>query len=156
MKKEETKVNKRVKNVIKSKSKKKNLKRSVKEEISDKDSSKKVSDDKKVVYARSLYIKGSAQKARLVVDIVRGMNVLDAINKLKFVEKRASLYVRKTIESAIANAVNNYEMDKKRLFIYEIFVNDAPMLKRGRAGSRGRYNKILKRNCHIIVGLKER
>jgi large subunit ribosomal protein L22 len=112
-------------------------------------------EEKKIVYARAKYLKGSAQKARLVADLVRGMNAQEAIDKLRFVQKSASRLIQKAIESAMANASNNFEMDKKSLVIKEIYVDEAPTFRRGRAGSRGRYQKLLKRNCHIIVGLLE-
>jgi len=112
-------------------------------------------DDKdKIVYAREKYIQMSARKARLIIDLVRGEDALEAVSKLVFVRKRGALIIKKVIESAIANAVNNFEMDKDKLIIAEAFVNDAPIFKRWRAGSRGRYKKILKRNCHIVIGLK--
>jgi large subunit ribosomal protein L22 len=113
------------------------------------------SESPKVVYAKAKYIGMSARKARLVVDLVRGKRALDAILELKFLRKKAALPIRKTIESAIANAENNFEMDKKSLIVKEAFIDEAPTFKRGRAGSRGRYKKILKRNCHITIGVME-
>jgi large subunit ribosomal protein L22 len=110
----------------------------------------------RIVCAKAKYIPGSARKARLVIDTVRNMNALEAVDRLKFLNKRAALPVRKVIESAIANAYNNFEMEKKDLEIVKAFVDDAPIFKRGRAGSKGRYKKILKRNCHITIYLKEK
>lgn len=107
----------------------------------------------RVVFAKEKYINMSPRKARLVIDLVRGRNAIKAVNDLFFVRKRAALPIRKAIESAISNAVNNFEMDKKKLVISEAFIDKAPTYKRGRAGSRGRYKKILKRNCHITIGV---
>ena len=107
----------------------------------------------KLIYAKSKYVRMSAQKVRLVVDMVRGQNAVYASEALEFVNKAAALPVRKTIESAIANAVNNENLDKKELVIVEARVDDAPIFKRGRAVSKGRYHKILKRNSHIIIAV---
>lgn len=98
----------------------------------------------------------SPQKVRLVVDMVRGKNALESVHLLKFVEKASALPVKKTIESAISNAVNNFELDKKKLIIVEARVDEAPTFKRWRAVSKGRAHKILKRNCHILIVLKEK
>jgi large subunit ribosomal protein L22 len=112
--------------------------------------------DTKIVFAKAKYINMSARKVRLVVDLVRGKNALEAVHILDFINKRAALPVKKAINSAISNADNNFEFDKKSLIIAEAFVDDAPIFKRGRAGSRGRYQKLLKRNCHIIIGVAEK
>lgn len=109
----------------------------------------------KIVYAKAKYIRSSAQKARLVIDLIRKKGVLDSLARLEYVQKKAALPIRKTLESALANAKNNFEMDEKKLVVVEARVDDAPIFKRGRAGSRGRYKKILKRNCHIIIGVTE-
>lgn len=116
----------------------------------------KKSDEKRIVYARSKYIQMSARKVRLVIDLIRDMNAIDALDKIQYVYKSASLPVRKAIKSAVSNAVNNFEMEEKNLVIVKAFVDDAPLFKRGRAGSRGRYKKILKRNCHITIGVQEK
>lgn len=109
----------------------------------------------KLVYSKAKYINVSPRKARLVIDLIRGMNAQEAVVYLDFLRKSASLPIKKAVKSAIANAVNNFEMDKEQLLVEKAIVNDAPTFKRGRAGSRGRYKKILKRNCHIIIGLRE-
>lgn len=123
--------------------------------VKSKDVKEEAVEEKKIVYAKAKYVKGSAQKARLVIDLVRGKNARESVNRLAFVRKRAAKLVSKVIESAIANAVNNFDMDDENLKIVEAQVNEAPIFKRGRAGSRGRYKKILKRNSHIIIGLQE-
>jgi len=109
--------------------------------------------NKELIYAKSKYVRVAPQKVRLIADMVRGKNALYAAEMLQFVNKRAALPMRKTIESAIANAENNDNLDKKELIIAEARVDEAPMFKRGRAVSKGRYHQILKRNSHIVIGL---
>jgi large subunit ribosomal protein L22 len=110
----------------------------------------------KQVTAKSKYIRGSAQKGRLVIDLIRGMRALDAVTLLKFTNKAAALPIRKCLESAIANAINNNDLDKSKLYIVEARVDEATTYKRGRAVARGRYHRILKRNCHIFIKLEEK
>ena len=88
-----------------------------------------------MVYSKGKYIRISARKARLVIDLIRGEDVDNALNILNFTNKKAVESIKKVLNSAIANAVNNFELDKKKLFIKQAYVNDAPILKRGRAGS---------------------
>lgn len=109
----------------------------------------------KVAISKNKYTGHSAQKVRLVADMVRGMNAQDAINMLYFVNKAASLHVSKAIKSALSNAVNNHEMDKKKLVISKILVDEAPTLKRYRIASRRGPQQVLKRSSHILVELKE-
>lgn len=113
-----------------------------------------ISEDK-VVYAKGKYLKTSAHKARLVINLIRGKNALDMVQRLDFINKKASLLIKKVLDSAISNAVINFDMDKKKLIITEAYINEAPTFKRSRAGSRGRNKKILKRNAHVTIGLKE-
>lgn len=87
------------------------------------------------------------------MDEIRRKNALSTSELLKFTSKRAAQLIQKVLDSAIANAVNNYGMAKKDLVIVEAYVNEAPTFKRGRAVSRGRYHQILKRNSHIIIGV---
>ncbi len=110
---------------------------------------------KKEVFAKSKYVLMSARKVRLVVDMIRNKKAIEAVEMLQFVDKAASLPVRKTLESAITNAIFNFGNDKKALKITTAFVDEAPTFKRGRATSRGRYRRILKRNCHIVIGVME-
>ncbi len=107
----------------------------------------------KKVYAKTKYVNMSPQKMRLVIDVIRGMNALEAVEILRYITKAAALPIRKTLASAIANAVNNYELDKYTLKIVEARIDEAPTFKRGRAVSKGRYHKILKRNSHIIIAV---
>jgi large subunit ribosomal protein L22 len=107
------------------------------------------------VRATAKYIPVSAQKVRLVLDLVRGEDVDDALAVLAFTPKRAAKDVSKVIRSAIANAEENFGLAREDLYIAEIFADEGPTLKRGRAGARGRYKPILKRTSHITVILGE-
>jgi large subunit ribosomal protein L22 len=95
------------------------------------------------------------RKVKLVVDMVRGKNVNDALNTLKFVPTPAARALSKVIQSAIANAENNYEMTPDSLIITDIFANKGQTLKRYRAQARGRVSPILKRSTHITVYISE-
>ncbi|MCC7006514.1 MAG: 50S ribosomal protein L22 [Ottowia sp.] len=95
----------------------------------------------------------SAQKARLVVDQIRGLSVSRALNVLTFSPKKAAVIVKKTVESAIANAEHNAGLDVDALKICSIYVDKAASLKRFTARAKGRGNKIEKQTCHITVTL---
>ncbi len=105
-------------------------------------------------HARQVQI--SPQKVRLVVDMVRGKGVLDALNTLKFVTNRAALPVSKVIASAMANAEENFGISRDDLFIYRIFVDEGPTRRWRRFGARGRFKPWLRRTSHINVILRER
>ena len=93
----------------------------------------------------------SAQKARLVADQVRGMQVEEALNLLEFSPKKAAHIVKKLLDSAIANAENNEGADVDELKISSIFVDEGTTMKRLRPRAKGRADRILKRSCHITV-----
>jgi large subunit ribosomal protein L22 len=95
------------------------------------------------------------RKVKLVVDMIRGMNINDALNTLKFVPTPAARALTKVIKSAVANAENNYEMTPDNLVITDIFANKGQTLKRYRSQARGRVNPILKRSTHITVYVSE-
>ena len=105
------------------------------------------------MYAKSKYVGNTPRKTRLVAGLLKHKKALEAAEMLKFVDRAAALPVRKTLESAIANATFNKGWDKKLLVIEKVMVDEAPSFKRGRAVSRGRYRKILKRNSHITIAL---
>jgi large subunit ribosomal protein L22 len=105
--------------------------------------------------AKAKYIRISPKKIRLVVDVVRGMKTEKAIEALKFMNKRSAKPVMKLINSAIANAEHNFELDKDNLFIKEIRVDEAPTLKRWMPRAHGRATTIRKRNSHINLILSE-
>ena len=106
------------------------------------------------VTARLRYVQGSAQKVRLVADLIRGKAVQDAVNTLEVTNKHAALHVKKVLKSAIANAENRDEhVDIDRLYVKEIFVDRGPMAKRIRPAPMGRAFRVLKRYSHITVKL---
>lgn len=96
------------------------------------------------------------RKVRLVVDLIRGKNVGDAISILRHTPKAASAVIEKVVKSAMANAEHNYEMDVTKLYIKEAFVNEGPTLKRYRPRAKGSASQILKRTSHITIVLAER
>ena len=109
-------------------------------------------------HASHMYARISARKARLVVDIVRGMQVNEALDTLKFVNKRAKPMVEKVIRSALANAEQDVNVDIDNLVISKAIVDEGPLLggrARWRFISRGRAVPILKRTSHIKISLSE-
>ena len=98
----------------------------------------------------------SARKVKIVIDNIRGKNVDEAIAILKFTPKAASHLVEKLLKSAIANAENNNMMDRNKLYVAEVYANQGTTMKRIRAATQGRANRIRKRTSHIEVVLKER
>jgi large subunit ribosomal protein L22 len=96
-----------------------------------------------------------SRKVKLIVDMVRGKPVDEALTMLRFVTSPAAEAVAKVIKSAAANAENNYEMAPSELKIVEICANEGHTLKRFRSQSRGRVSPILKRSTHIVVFVSE-
>jgi len=103
------------------------------------------------VKAQHKHAPASAQKVRLVADLIRGLPVSRASEILTFSTKKAALLVKKVLDSAIANAENNHGADIDELQVVTIFVDEASKLKRWHARAKGRGNRILKRTCHITV-----
>ena len=97
----------------------------------------------------------SAQKARLVADMVRNMNVSKALDVLKFTPKKGAHLILKLLESAIANAENNNGADIDELKVGIIFVDEAATLKRISPRAKGRANRICKRTCHITIKVSD-
>ncbi len=95
------------------------------------------------------------RKVKLLVDMVRGKTVAEALTILKFTPRPSAIAVAKTIKSAAANAENNFEMDPAKLKVTEIYANEGITLKRMRAQSRGRVSPLLKRSTHITVYVSE-
>jgi large subunit ribosomal protein L22 len=93
----------------------------------------------------------SAQKARLVADLIRGKDVAQALNILTFSPKKGAELIKKVLESAIANAEHNNGADIDELKVVTIFVDKGPSLKRFQARAKGRGNRIEKQTCHINV-----
>jgi large subunit ribosomal protein L22 len=97
----------------------------------------------------------SAQKGRLVADLVRGKPVDQALNILAFSPKKGAVIVKKVIESAIANAEHNDGADVDALKVSKIYVEQGTVLKRFTARAKGRGNRISKQTCHIYVSVGE-
>jgi len=97
----------------------------------------------------------SAQKARLVADLVRGKPVEQALNMLEFSTKKAAHFVKKVLESAVANAEHNNGADVDELKVATIFVDEGITLKRIMPRAKGRADRISKRTCHITVKVAE-
>lgn len=108
--------------------------------------------------AKGKYIRISPQKCRLVIDLIRGKYVGEALSILKYIKKRkASKIVEKVLRSAVSNAQQkNPQVDVDNLFITKAYVDEGPRLKRYRPAPFGRAHRILKRMSHITICLKER
>lgn len=108
------------------------------------------------VRAKLSYCGVSAQKARLVINEIRGKNAVESLTKLSFMTQGAAPHVKKLLASAVANAEENFGLDPDDLYVYQIFADEAPTRKWRRFGARGRFKPILRRNSHITVILRER
>lgn len=102
------------------------------------------------------YARISSRKVKIVLDLIRNKPVGVAMGILKNTPKSASEYLEKLLASAIANAVNNNNMDVNALYISECFATQGPTLKRIRPRAQGRAFRILKRTSHITLVLKEK
>jgi large subunit ribosomal protein L22 len=98
----------------------------------------------------------SAQKMRLVIDLIRGKKVVDAVNTLKFVNKGSAYHLSKLLNSAISNAEENFGMNRDDLIIEHITADEAPTRKWRNFGARGRFKPLLRRSSHVTVILKEK
>lgn len=106
--------------------------------------------------AKARFVRVTPLKARRVVDLVRGKSAVEAVNTLRFAPQAAATPVLKTVQSAIANAVegarrNSERLDESELVVSEIYVDEGPTLKRFRPRAQGRAGRILKRTSHITV-----
>jgi large subunit ribosomal protein L22 len=101
--------------------------------------------------ATAKYVRTSASKARVVLDLIRGLDVKSADEVLQFTDRHVAQNVRKVLASAVANAVNNDEQDAEELYVIACFADEGPTLRRFRPRARGRASRILKRSCHITV-----
>lgn len=107
------------------------------------------------VKAQAKYIRISPRKIRLIMDEVRGKRVEEALNMLSFMPKKGARILKKLIESAVANAQENLDLDVDELKVAKIYAEEGPMLKRWRARALGRATLIRKRTSHITVILEE-
>jgi large subunit ribosomal protein L22 len=108
------------------------------------------------IFAKARFVSLSAQKVRLVADLVRGKDVVEALTMLKFVPNRAAGPVSKVVASAMANGEENFGLSRDNLYVHRIFADEAPTRKWRRFGARGRFKPWLRRSSHITVILRER
>ncbi len=107
--------------------------------------------------AEARYVRVSAQKARLVVDLIRGHNAGEAINILRATNKRIAPAVEKVLRSAIANAENrSADVDVDKLVVSEAYVNEGPRMKRLRPAPMGRAFRYQRRMAHIAITVSEK
>lgn len=102
------------------------------------------------------FLPQSAQKVRLVIDTVRGKSANEALETLRFANKRAGEPVLKLLKSAVANAEENFGVSRDDLYVAQIYANEAPTRKWRRFGARGRFKPIMRRQSHITIVLRER
>lgn len=108
------------------------------------------------IQAVTKYTGISAQKARLVVNEVRGLNAEAALATLQFMPQSSAKVVAKTIKSALANATENYGLEAGDMYIIKIVADEAPRRRWRRFGARGRFKPWIRRSSHITVVLEER
>ncbi|TVR21308.1 MAG: 50S ribosomal protein L22 [Ilumatobacter sp.] len=101
--------------------------------------------------ATAKYVRSSARKARVVLDLIRGLDVRRADEVLQFTDRGIARDIRKVLASAVANAANNDGQDPDELYVIACFADEGPTLKRFRPRARGRASRIRKRTCHITV-----
>jgi len=110
-----------------------------------------------IAKATARFIRMSPQKARLVVDLIRGKNVNDALMTLQFAKKRATGPIEKVVRSAVANATEKSEtVDVDNLFIERAYINEGPRLKRIRPAPMGRAFRYVRRMSHVTIELGEK
>lgn len=110
-----------------------------------------VAGERRGTRASARYVRMSASKARVVLDLIRDLPVRNADEVLQLTEREAAREVRKVLASAVANAVNNDDLDADALFVVACYADEGPTLKRFRPRARGRAGRINKRTCHITV-----
>ena len=108
------------------------------------------------IQAHLRFLSISAQKVRLVVDMVRGRSANEALELLRFETTGPAMPVHKLLASAVANAEENFGVSRDDLYVAQIFANEAPTRKWRRFGARGRFKPVLRRSSHVTVVLRER
>ncbi len=108
------------------------------------------------IRAQVRYLPMSPQKVRLVLDLIRGMDVNEALHVLQFNQKAAAQPLAKLLTSAIANAEENYGLNRDDLYLYRAYADEGPTRKWRRFGARLRFKPILKRQSHVTMVLRER
>lgn len=108
------------------------------------------------VRAIARYIRTAPRKLRLVADMIRGKSVNDSRIILQFTNKRAARTLAKVLDSAIANAENNEDLEAESLVVHRVYVDEGPVMKRWTPRARGRASQIQKRTSHITVVVRQR
>ena len=106
--------------------------------------------------AHAKYLRITPRKMRLVVDAIRGKNIKEAEDLLRFIPRGAAVPIAKVLKSAKANATNNYDMLEDQLFVASAYVNEGPTLKRILPRARGRGDTLMKRTSHLTIILEEK
>ena len=106
--------------------------------------------------AKAIGVRVTPRKVRLVIDVVRGMNVANALSILANMNRVGVTEVTKLVKSAAANAINNNKMNESKLYIAEIYACDGPRLKRYLPRAKGSASSLIKRTSHITCVVKER
>ena len=101
-------------------------------------------------------IRISADKARLVADLIRGKKVDEAMSILKNMNKKAARVIEKVLTSAVANATNNHNLNKDKLYVKETYVNEGPVMKKMIMDSRGHVGRNDRRTSHVTVVVSEK
>lgn len=104
--------------------------------------------------ARTVVI--APRKARLVINLVRGKDIKDAMAILNNLNKKSARLTKKVLVSAVANAENNLKLDKNNLYVKEAYINDGPIMKRRRIGSRSHVDRHDKKTSHITIVVAEK
>ena len=110
--------------------------------------------DNTIVKAQGKYIRQSPYKMRLVLNLIRGLDVQEALNVLTFTKRRAAVEIKQVLESAISNAEANYNLNVSDLYISKAIADEGPTLKRFRPRARGRAGRINKRTSHLLIELE--
>jgi large subunit ribosomal protein L22 len=110
-----------------------------------------IAGDRPSTRATAKYLRGSASKAREVLDLIRGLDTRRADEVLQFTRRDVATEIRKVLASAVANAVHNDEQDADELFVVACYADEGPTLRRYRPRARGRATRIRKRTCHVTV-----
>ena len=110
--------------------------------------------ENQVIKAKSKYVRQSPYKVRLVLNLIRGLEVNEALNVLTFTKRKAAMEIKQVLESAIANAETNLGLNSSNLFISKAIADEGPTLKRFRPRARGRAGRINKRTSHLTIELE--
>ena len=109
-----------------------------------------------LVKAINKNVRSGARKANLILNFIKGKKVDVAIRDLEFTRKKVAIDIKKTVQSAISNAENNYQYDIDNLYIKEAYVGKSIVMKRFRPRAMGRASQILKRTSHLTITLSEK